>query len=304
MLPILKSICSFPSTPYLYTFIHPFLDNQKRKKAASINLEARKMATAVEREDRTSSLQEQIENFVRSGELELKFPASLTTFERMLVHKVAESAGLLHESHGRGEARRITVRRRLPKGNLEKVDFRLQISLEKEYNLSDLLPVVRGAANPQFRITFVIGNVTLGVVPFEGLQSLLLPFSLPEVEVHLKRPPGTLIEISAIVSLYGTSISKGKFLLPSNSGTSCTSVQLDLPCTLEDDFPPGTQPPALKVCLTVDYSTSQSSSPAPSAAHALDRATSVQQSPVEENHESVSPSKEQQVHLIVIMLIC
>ena len=106
------------------------------------------------------------------------------------MHKVAESAGLLHESQGRGEARRITVRRRSPKGNLEKVDFRLTISLEKQYNLSDLLPVVRGAEDPQFRITFVMGNVTLGVVPFEGLQSLLLPLSLPEVEVYLQRPSG------------------------------------------------------------------------------------------------------------------
>ena len=37
------------------------------------------------------------------------FPAALTFFERMLVHQLAESAGLMHESVGRGVSRRIKV---------------------------------------------------------------------------------------------------------------------------------------------------------------------------------------------------
>ena len=48
------------------------MDNPKRAKLPKRKLEARKMTTAVEMADRTSSLQEQIENFVRSGDLELK----------------------------------------------------------------------------------------------------------------------------------------------------------------------------------------------------------------------------------------
>ena len=68
----------------------------------------------MQKEDTTGNFEEQIEKFARSGDAELKFPASLTTHDRMLVHKAAEKAGLLHESHGRGEARRITVRRKAP----------------------------------------------------------------------------------------------------------------------------------------------------------------------------------------------
>ena len=251
----------------------------------------------------TSSLKEQIENFVRSGGFELKFPASLTTFERMLVHKVAESAGLLHESHGRGDARKITVRRKVPVGSLEKVNFNLKVSLEKEYNLSDLLPVVRESENPQFKITFVLDNVIVGVVPFEGLHHLLLPISLPEVEVSLQRPPGTALKMRAVVSLNGNPVTEGSFFLPNESGTLCTSVQLSSPLDFEEELLPGTQPPALKVCLSLQYTSSKTLEPAVcSPSPAVDSAISGHQPPEKESLERFSPAKEQQVHAIIIKI--
>ena len=53
----------------------------------------KKVAKVVQKEDTTGNFEEQIEKFARSGDTELKFPASLTTYDRMLVHKAAEKAG-------------------------------------------------------------------------------------------------------------------------------------------------------------------------------------------------------------------
>ena len=72
------------------------------------------------------------------------------------MHQIAEKTGLLHDSSGRGEARKITIRRKALTEKLEKYSFKLQISLEKEYNLSDLLPVVPAIQDPQFSITFLL----------------------------------------------------------------------------------------------------------------------------------------------------
>ncbi|NWW31686.1 SMBP2 protein, partial [Panurus biarmicus] len=53
--------------------------------------------------------------FLVSSEVQLDFPASLNSHERMLVHVLAEEYGLQHLSSGEGRDRYISVRKRLPK---------------------------------------------------------------------------------------------------------------------------------------------------------------------------------------------
>jgi len=72
----------------------------------------RKLTSEEEKEEKKRAVKAQIETYTRSNALELAFPAELSSFERMLVHEVAEAAGLLHESQGEGAERRIVVRRK------------------------------------------------------------------------------------------------------------------------------------------------------------------------------------------------
>ncbi|KAI1232698.1 hypothetical protein IHE44_0006534 [Lamprotornis superbus] len=53
--------------------------------------------------------------FLASSEVQLDFPASLNSHERMLVHMLAEEYGLQHLSSGEGRDRYISVHKRLPK---------------------------------------------------------------------------------------------------------------------------------------------------------------------------------------------
>ncbi|NXD28159.1 SMBP2 protein, partial [Spelaeornis formosus] len=57
--------------------------------------------------------------FLASSEVQLDFPASLNSHERMLVHVLAEEFGLQHLSSGEGRDRYISVRKRLPKQPLQ-----------------------------------------------------------------------------------------------------------------------------------------------------------------------------------------
>lgn len=52
--------------------------------------------------------------FLESSEVQLDFPASLNSHERMLVHVLAEEYGLQHLSSGEGRDRFISVHKRLP----------------------------------------------------------------------------------------------------------------------------------------------------------------------------------------------
>ncbi|KAG0417475.1 hypothetical protein HPB47_005582 [Ixodes persulcatus] len=54
----------------------------------------------------------EVEAFVASGSTEQAFPATLTAYERRLVHEVAERFSLLHASEGDGEERHIVLRKR------------------------------------------------------------------------------------------------------------------------------------------------------------------------------------------------
>merc|ERR1719192_3190240 len=72
----------------------------------------KKVTSEEQKAERKKSVQDQIEAFVKSKTRELSFPPELSSFERMLVHEVAETMGLLHESQGEGAERRIVVRKK------------------------------------------------------------------------------------------------------------------------------------------------------------------------------------------------
>merc|ERR1719192_1307103 len=72
----------------------------------------KKVTSEEDKAERKKSVQGQIEAFVKSKTKELSFPPELSSFERMLVHEVAETMGLLHESQGEGAERRIVVRKK------------------------------------------------------------------------------------------------------------------------------------------------------------------------------------------------
>ncbi|XP_074129809.1 DNA-binding protein SMUBP-2 [Sminthopsis crassicaudata] len=58
------------------------------------------------------SFRTRIVNFLESSETLLKFPTSLNSHDRMLVHQLAEEHGLKHESVGEGKRRYISVRKK------------------------------------------------------------------------------------------------------------------------------------------------------------------------------------------------
>ena len=92
----------------------------------------RKATSEEEKEERKRVVKEQIETYAKSGAVELAFPAELSSFERMLVHEVAEAAGLLHESHGEGTERRIIVRRKEEKNQEVKKEKKDKVSGGKD----------------------------------------------------------------------------------------------------------------------------------------------------------------------------
>lgn len=55
-----------------------------------------------------------IAEFVASEQVQLEFPASLNSHDRMRVHQIAEEHGLRHDSSGEGKHRFITVSKRAP----------------------------------------------------------------------------------------------------------------------------------------------------------------------------------------------
>ena len=91
----------------------------------------RKATSEEEKAERKTVVKEQIETFARSDAMELAFPAQLSSFERMLVHEVAEAAGLLHESQGEGAERRIIVRRKVEKS-------REEVKKESKHKINDV----------------------------------------------------------------------------------------------------------------------------------------------------------------------
>jgi len=84
----------------------------EREERKSNKYTEKKVTSEEEKAERKKSVQDQIEAFVKSKTKELSFPPELSSFERMLVHEVAETMGLLHESQGEGAERRIVVRKK------------------------------------------------------------------------------------------------------------------------------------------------------------------------------------------------
>ena len=91
----------------------------EREERKSNKYTEKKVTSEEEKADRKKSVQDQIEAFVKSKTKELSFPPELSSFERMLVHEVAETMGLLHESQGEGAERRIVVRKKGDGGERE-----------------------------------------------------------------------------------------------------------------------------------------------------------------------------------------
>merc|ERR1719278_621319 len=87
----------------------------ERKASAPNKYAERKATTEEEKEERKKIFRDQVEAFVTSKTEELSFPTELSSFDRMLVHEVAEAAGLLHESRGEGAERRVVIRRKAEK---------------------------------------------------------------------------------------------------------------------------------------------------------------------------------------------
>ncbi|XP_004852234.1 DNA-binding protein SMUBP-2 isoform X2 [Heterocephalus glaber] len=67
-------------------------------------------------EDGTEHFRAMIKEFVASEEMQLEFPVSLNSHDRLRVHQIAEEYGLRHDSAGEGKARYITVSKRGPVG--------------------------------------------------------------------------------------------------------------------------------------------------------------------------------------------
>lgn len=67
-------------------------------------------------EDGTERFRAMIEEFVACKEMQLEFPVSLNSHDRLRVHQIAEEYGLRHDSAGEGKARYITVSKRGPVG--------------------------------------------------------------------------------------------------------------------------------------------------------------------------------------------
>lgn len=87
--------------------------------------------------------QKQLQDFMADkSKTEWNFPPSLNSFERMMVHQVAEELGLIHESKGQDDGRYISVRKRMPKQEQPKP----QPQSEKKPSVPQEAPVVTGSA--------------------------------------------------------------------------------------------------------------------------------------------------------------
>ena len=64
---------------------------------------------------RKKEYESMILDFVVSNKVKIEFPSDLNSYERRLVHDVAESHDLLHESRGEGKERHIVVSKRVKK---------------------------------------------------------------------------------------------------------------------------------------------------------------------------------------------
>ena len=70
----------------------------------------------IPRATRWAKYSRQISDFLNSHATILPFPSDLTSYERHLIHRMAEQNNLDHESYGEGNDRFITVRKKNVEG--------------------------------------------------------------------------------------------------------------------------------------------------------------------------------------------
>ncbi|KAK6317688.1 hypothetical protein J4Q44_G00109790 [Coregonus suidteri] len=110
-------------------------------------------STPTEEEQRQTQMKyleikDQVEWFLRDpDQTELRFPSTLNSHDRLLVHQVAEELGLNHESQGEGKDRCITVSR-LPAGPNEAGEGEGQQSLQPAAVLEGEKSVTEPPAGP------------------------------------------------------------------------------------------------------------------------------------------------------------
>ncbi|XP_057693691.1 DNA-binding protein SMUBP-2 [Corythoichthys intestinalis] len=80
-------------------------NNPMKSRVSTLNEEEQK-------KKRESEIRKMVENFLKNlTQMELQFPASFNSHDRLLVHQIAEELGLTHQSKGEGTERCITVSR-------------------------------------------------------------------------------------------------------------------------------------------------------------------------------------------------
>jgi ATP-dependent RNA/DNA helicase IGHMBP2 len=89
------------------------VDANQRQRQQQQQKEELATLSEAEKQKMKEEIEARIDGFVRDGSSrELEFEASLGAFQRKLVHEVAESLRLVHESRGEGTERRIIVWKR------------------------------------------------------------------------------------------------------------------------------------------------------------------------------------------------
>uniref|UniRef100_A0A8D0GXF9 Immunoglobulin mu DNA binding protein 2 n=1 Tax=Sphenodon punctatus TaxID=8508 RepID=A0A8D0GXF9_SPHPU len=83
----------------------------------STQRDTKERAERTKMEDNSGKFKTMMMEFLESSEKQLDFPASLSSYDRMLVHQMAEEYGLQHVSAGEGSERYIIVRKRTPEVN-------------------------------------------------------------------------------------------------------------------------------------------------------------------------------------------
>jgi ATP-dependent RNA/DNA helicase IGHMBP2 len=81
-------------------------------------------------EERREEFEKILQKFLTSSKQEHCFSADLNSFERRLVHDIADKLGLIHESSGVGEERFILVKKREGKYKREKEPEVVKVSLD------------------------------------------------------------------------------------------------------------------------------------------------------------------------------
>ena len=152
--------------------------------------------------------------------------------------------------------------------NLDKFKVDLRLAIEKEYSLSDVIPLVEDTGAPRFEISFFLHKIKIGSSTFVNLHDIEFPVSLPPVTISLPHCPTDRPKILSKITLDGKCLALGSFSLPMESSSSVTSLvlrRMEGYSLCDDGLLPGTQPPSLKISFEVEYSFGPASAPSSSS---------------------------------------